>query len=142
MKDGYSTYRRVKVDTADQGKLILICYDVAIKSCKISLEKFGSASAIEERTKLLFKAQDAIAELMGALNMDVGEIAKNLYRIYEYLMHRLVEANIKSDQSCVEDVLKHLESLREAWVIAIDNIKKESLDGTEPVLQQNFALTV
>lgn len=134
--NGYSAYRTANVETADQGRLILIAYDVAIKHCKISLGQFGDFKVIEERTKHICKAQDAVTELMNALRMDVGEIAHNLHRLYDYILRRLVEANIKNDRVRVEEVLKYLEELREAWSQAIANLRKEkAMANAEPVLQ-------
>jgi flagellar protein FliS len=71
--------------------------------------------------------------------MDVGEIAHNLYRLYDYILRRMVEANIKNDKSRIEEVLGYLVDLRDAWSQAIFNLKRESVDANEPVLQ-NFAL--
>ena len=77
-----------------------------------------------------------MTELMSALRMDVGEIARNLYRLYDYILRRLVEANIKNDRTRVEEVLKYLESLREAWSQAIANLRKEkAVADAEPALQ-------
>lgn len=126
MSNGYETYRSVNVDTAGQGKLILIAYDVAIKHCKLAVPMFGSARSIEERTRHLFKAQDAISELMGALRLDVGDIGRNLYRIYDYMLRSLVEANVKDSGTKVQEIITHLETLRDAWCEAIENVKKEA----------------
>jgi flagellar protein FliS len=135
-RNGYIAYKTANVETADQGKLILIAYDVAIKHCKISLGQFGSFQMIEERTRHICRAQDAVTELMRALRMDVGEIARNLYRLYDYMLRRLVEANIKSDRARVEEVLKYLEDLRDAWSQAIANLRREKMVAeAEPALQ-------
>jgi flagellar protein FliS len=68
--------------------------------------------------------------------MDVGEIARNLYRLYDYMLRRLVEANIKSDRARVEEVLKYLEELRDAWSQAIANLRREKMVAeAEPALQ-------
>lgn len=135
MKNGYTVYRNTSIDTADQGKLILIAYDVAIKHCKLALEKFGSRELIEERTKHIFKAQDAITELLTALKLDVGDIALNLYRLYDYMLRCLVEGSIKSNKEKVEEVLTHLQDLRDAWSEAILKLKRES--GESAVMQDN-----
>ncbi len=133
---GYIAYKTANVETADQGRLILIAYDVAIKHCKISLGQFGNFQLIEERSKHICRAQDAVTELMSALRMDVGEIARNLYRLYDYILRRLVEANIKNDRARVEEVLKYLESLRDAWSQAIANLRKrKAVTESEPALQ-------
>lgn len=126
MKQGYSAYQSANVDTADQGKLILICYDVAIKHCKLAIEKFDDKQLLEERTKHLFKVQDAITELLSALKMDVGEIAHNLYRLYDYMLRSIVEASIKHNKEKVSEVLGYLEDLRGAWAEAIIKVKRET----------------
>jgi flagellar protein FliS len=133
MNQGYTAYKTVGVDTADQGRLILIAYDVAIKHCKLALENFGDRTTIEARTKHLLKAQDALGELMGSLNIDTGEIAKNLYRLYDYMMRSLVQANVKGTSEKVTEVLSHLQVLRDAWSEAIQKIKKETALANAPV---------
>ena len=97
MQQGYQLYRSANVETADQGKLILIAYDVAIKHCRLAMDKFGDYRLIAERTKHLFKVQDAITQLLSALRLDVGEIAHNLYRLYNYMLRTLVQAGIKGE---------------------------------------------
>ncbi len=128
MKDAYSTYKTANVDTADQGKLILIAYDVAIKHCRFALEKFSDYTGIEERTKHLFKVQDAISELMSSLKLEIGEIAQNLYRLYDYMLRRLVEANAKNDPKCVKEVLGYLLDLRSAWGDAIQDLRNQNAE--------------
>ncbi|HEX2956945.1 MAG TPA: flagellar export chaperone FliS [Chitinispirillaceae bacterium] len=131
MKQGYNAYRSANVDTADQGKLILICYDVAIMHCKQAIEKFDKYELIEERTKHLFKAQDAITELLSALRMDVGEIAHNLYRLYDFMLRSLVSSSVQNDKKKVSDVLGILELLRDAWSVAIQKVKTETAANVE-----------
>ncbi len=126
MKQGYDAYKSANVDTADQGKLILICYDVAIKHCKLALEKFDDRTLLEERTKHLFKVQDAITELLSALKMDVGEIAVNLYKLYDYMLRSIVEASIKHKKEKITEILGYLEDLRSAWAEAVIKVKQDS----------------
>ncbi len=128
MKDAYSTYKTANVDTADQGKLILIAYDVAIKHCRLALENFSDYKIIEERTKHLFKVQDAISELMSSLKLDVGEIAQNLYRLYDYMLRRLVHANANGEPECVKEVLGYLLDLRSAWGDAVQDLRNQNAE--------------
>jgi len=142
MNKAHSAYQNVNIDTASQGKLILIAYDIAIKHCKMALDGFGVASRIEERTKHLFKAQDAISELMSALRLDVGEIAQNLYQLYDYMLRNLVESNIKDDKTKTTEVIGYLETLRDAWVSAIDTVKKSGAPAAmEQAPQTGFAIS-
>ena len=126
MQQGYAAYRNASIDTADQGKLILIAYDVAIKHCKLAIEKFEMVEKIEERTKHLFKAQDAVSELLGALRIDVGEVAQNLYKLYDYILRSLVDAGVKNNRGKIVEVVGYLENLRDAWSEAILKVKCES----------------
>ncbi len=139
MRDAYAVYRDANVDTADQGKLILIAYDVAIKHCKLALDKFDDRAQIEQRTKHLLKVQDAISELMGALKLDVGKIAQNLYSLYDYMLRRLIHANARGDDAAVKEVLGYLSDLRAAWNDAISSLKKAR--SQETATAQNFAIT-
>jgi flagellar secretion chaperone FliS len=126
VKQGYMAYQSANVDTADQGKLILIAYDVAIKHCRLALEKFADPQLIGERTKHLFKVQDAVTELLSALRLDVGEVAHNLYRLYDYMLRSMVQAGVKNDKGKVEEVLGYLVDLRGAWEVAIAKTKADA----------------
>ena len=80
---GYSNYKSANVDTADQGKLIVIVYDWAIRHCKMAKEKMANGD-VEKRARMLEKAQGAITELMVSLNMEKGgEISRKLYSLYD-----------------------------------------------------------
>jgi flagellar secretion chaperone FliS len=142
MNSGYGAYRAMHVETADKEKLILIVYDVAIKHCRIALEQFGDKTKIMERTRHVCKAQDAVNELISSLRMDVGEIANKLYSLYDYIVRKMVEANIKNDPSKIEEVLVYLVDLRGAWSQAIINLRKESIsEFTDEPIMENFAIT-
>lgn len=122
MNQGYNAYKTANVDTADKGKLIIICYDVAIKHGHAALG-MDAKKELESWVKHVYKMQDAVSELISSLNMDVGEISVNLYRLYEYILHRLTKAVVKVDQEPIKEVLKYLEDLRGAWKVAIQNVK-------------------
>lgn len=123
MKQGYLAYRNANVDTADQGKLILIAYDVAIRHCKLALEIFDDQHRLGERTKHIFKVQDAVTELLSALRLDVGDVARNLYRLYDYMLRSLVQAGVKNEKNKVEEILRYLVDLRGSWEVAIAQSK-------------------
>jgi flagellar protein FliS len=135
MKQGYSTYKAANVETADKGKLIIICYDVAIKEGRRALLLDDSYTNIEQRTKHLYKMQDAITELLISLNLDTGEIAKNLYSLYEYMLHRLTRAVTERDNDPVKEILDYLTDLRDAWKVAIQEVKSQG--GIDNLRREN-----
>lgn len=126
MNQGYTAYKNASIDTADQGKLIIIAYDVAIKHAKLALDKFEDYKLIEQRTKHLFKVQDAVSELLSSLNLESGEIAINLYKLYEYMLKTLVDAGVKGDKEKLREVLGYLETLKSAWAEAALKVKAQS----------------
>ncbi len=119
--NNYDQYRQIAVQTAGPGKLLLMLYDgltVFLKQAVQAVEdgEFGEAH------RCLIRAQDIITELMCTLDMKY-EVAKNLFRIYDYLKRRLVEANVKKDSSIVEEVLGLVAELKETWEQIIEPSK-------------------
>ena len=69
---------------------------------------------------------------MVSLDMEKGgEIAKNLLSLYTYIKKEIFTANINKDPKPIENVVKYLAELQEAWV-SIDSTKvnnKQALLG-------------
>jgi flagellar secretion chaperone FliS len=68
---------------------------------------------------------------MLSLNMDGGgEIAQNLFSLYVYFKKRLIDSNIKKEPDGINEVLKHLKDLRDAWdQIASKESKNDAVQG-------------
>lgn len=110
----YKEYRRTQVAASSQRDLILMMYAAAIRNAKDGKEAI-LAGKTQEANGALLKAQDIIFELMGSLRLDVGEIATNLYSLYEYIISQLAQANIHKDTERIDQVVDMLTELREAW---------------------------
>lgn len=128
----YSAYRKVDVETASQGKLVVMLFNGAIhraEEAKRQLEKNSNAAAHNN----LIRAQEILGELRGALNMKAGTIAANLDRIYEYLQHLLIQANLRKDGTFIDECLTHLVSMRDTWEEAFRDVARESaVQGVAP----------
>ena len=131
MNMGYDVYKTANVETADKGKLLIICYDVAIKHGSIVAEMSSDFKNIEERNKHLYKMNDAISELISSLNFEVagGEIATNLYRLYEYMQYKINMAIAHSDHSHIKEILTYLTDLRDAWKVAAQSVRMTANGG-------------
>ena len=113
--NNYDAYKSTEISTANQGKLIVMLYDGAIRFLRIAMDNMQPRTYDVVNTHII-KAQDIITELMLALNMDQGgEIAENLFNIYAYLKKRLLEGNISKEVSVLEEVIQRLEELKGAW---------------------------
>ncbi|HPJ34474.1 MAG TPA: flagellar export chaperone FliS [Spirochaetota bacterium] len=114
-KNPYNQYKQTQITTANQGKLIVMLYDGAIKFLNIAIENMDPKTYDVVNNNII-KAQDIITELLLSLNMEEGgEISQNLFNLYMYFKRELLEANIKKDPEIVNHVLKMLKELRDAW---------------------------
>lgn len=114
MNSPVSVYKQQQVNTVSKEKLVLMLYDGEIKFLKKALEAIA-AKNIEEAHYNIIRAQDILIGLMSGINMSAGQIAENLFNLYEYMYSRLVEANISKEVSLVEEVLVMISDLRDTW---------------------------
>jgi flagellar secretion chaperone FliS len=120
----YGAYKRVDVETASQGKLIVMLLNGAIQraeEAKRQAEK-GRNDAVHNN---LIRAQDIVNELRSALDMKAGDIAHGLDRVYEYCQHLLVQANIRKSPVPIEECVEHLTGLRDTWQELFEKMAKE-----------------
>ncbi len=126
----YAQYQRTQVETADQGRLLLMLYEGALRflgRARRALE----AQDKETANNNMVRAQEIIAELMSALDLNAGEVALSLFRLYEYMHYLLVQANIKKDRELLGQVEGMLLELREAWRGAIGTGEAAAPGGAE-----------
>jgi len=106
-------------------------FDAAVRKLHFA-KKAVLEKKIEEGHVELTKVQKIFAELMVALDFEKGgELANNLFRIYDFVYHHLVKANIKQDAHMIEEVIPIVENLREGWTKAVDKFLSESDPGVE-----------
>jgi flagellar protein FliS len=113
-QDVSSLYRQNHIRTADQGRLILMMYNHAIFSLRQAEEKI-EAKDFYQKDQLIIKAQDIILELLSSLNFKAGKIAYSLERLYNYMVRRLIMASQNCDRKVLQEVIKLLNELKEAW---------------------------
>ena len=125
----YRRYRQVQVATASRVKLVVMLYDGAVNFLKQAAAA-GNAGQDEEMGRLLGRAQDIVFELWATLDLEAGEIAGNLYRLYEYIDGRLVAAVISRETAPLEEALVLLAGLRQAWQAVAETNVEQKGDGT------------
>ena len=112
-------YLKDQVETASPEQILLLLYDGAIKFLRIARNAL-QAQEWEKSHQHLIKTQNILIELMTSLNMEMGgDMARNLYRLYDYYIWSLVQANIHRDVDRVDEVLTHLKNLKQTWEQAI-----------------------
>jgi flagellar secretion chaperone FliS len=114
MQKPYEQYRQTQIGTANQGTLIVMLYDAALKKLRLACSNIEQKKFDEVNTCLI-RAQEIVTELNVTLNMDAGDIAQNLRSIYVFSNMQLIEANMKKDIRMIRDVMDILATLKEAW---------------------------
>jgi len=110
-----SEYRKAEVNTSDRVKVISLLYDGAINFIKVARKRIELGD-IAGKGLYIGKASSVVGELLSSLNMEEGgEIAKNLSRLYDFVMDRLINANMKNDEKALDEAEKVLDVLRSAW---------------------------
>ena len=113
--NGIQIYRKTNVVTADPKRLVLMCYEGAIDCLKIGKQKLTEKD-YEGKGKNIAKARDIISELKSSLNFEQGgTIAANLDSLYNFMLKRIMEADLENDVQAFEDVIGILVDLESAW---------------------------
>lgn len=110
---GYAAYNNNKVMTASPGELTLMLYEGAIKFCNIAVVAIEERN-IEKAHQNIVKVENIIEEFQSTLNHKYP-VAKDFDKVYKYLMDRLREANFRKDKAILEEVLRHLRTMRDTW---------------------------
>lgn len=124
LQNGYANYANNKILTASPAQLTLMLYDGAIKFCNIAIAGI-EANDIEKAHNNIRKVQKIIEEFRSTLDFKYP-VAKDFDRIYEYLLYRLRQANIHKDKEMLEEVLKHLRTMRGTWEEVMKGAKQRA----------------
>jgi flagellar protein FliS len=115
MSRGADVYRRTNVHTRSPLELVVMLYDGALQSLGEARAAIGRKD-VPARVKAISHAMAILTELQGTLNVkEGGKIAEELDRLYAYAINRLLDVTTKHDAKGVDDVLKILTPLRDAW---------------------------
>lgn len=113
MNKAYAMYGNSKINTASPAELTLMLYEGAIKFCNIAVMGVEK-NDVQKAHNNIIKTQRIIEEFQITLNHDYA-VAEDFDRVYNYLLKRLREANIKKDKEILEEVLRHLRTMRDTW---------------------------
>ena len=106
-------YGARKVETATPAELTLMLYEGTIKFCNIAMGAIEKKD-YEKANINIQKARKIIVELQTTLDHKYP-VAEDFDRIYDYIFHKLEQANIKKDPEILEEAFEELRDLRDAW---------------------------
>lgn len=112
-RNAYAAYNNSKIMTASPAELTLMLYDGAIKFCNIAIAAIGK-NDVEKAHNNIMKTERILIEFQTSLDHKYP-VAKDFDQVYTYLISRLRDANLKKDPEILEEVLKHLRTMRDTW---------------------------
>ncbi len=136
-KHGARQYGKVAVgseaDFANPHRLVQMLMEGALE--KIAVAKgHMDRHEYEAKGKHINWAISIINGLRGSLNMEEGgDMANNLDNLYDYLVRRLSEANLKNDLLILDEVSSLLLEIKSAWDAMPDEIKQPAGGPGKPV---------
>lgn len=116
-----TAYGHVQVETgvsgADPHKLVEMLYDGALDAIARARGAMARGD-VEAKGQAVGQAVRIVEEgLRSALNRkDGGDVAENLNNVYIYITARLTHANLRNDDAALQECVKLLTPIRDAWV--------------------------
>lgn len=108
-------YRQTQIQSRSPLELVVMLYDgadTALRSAREAIERGDR----EAKRQAISRGLAILSELQSTLNVrEGGEIALELDRLYSFAIARLIEGNAANAAAPVDEVLRVLGPLREAW---------------------------
>jgi flagellar protein FliS len=122
IKNYQSIGTQTSIVDADPHRLIQLLFEGA--SSRIAAAKGHiDLKEYDKKSKQINSGISIIGGLQDSLNLEAGEIAQNLERLYNYMIRRLFEASVRNDIAMLDEVSKLLNQIKSAW----DEIRDEAL---------------
>lgn len=113
--NAYNAYKNNSVNHAPKEQLLLMLVDGAVKFAKMGRQAIVD-NDIKKAHNNIVKTQDIYYELMETMDLSQGgNWAKDLMRIYDFIVHRLGDANMKKDVCILDEVIPLIEDIRDTW---------------------------
>ena len=128
----YQRYQENKIEGSSQGEMIILLYEGAIKFMYEAIN-FIEVKNIQNAHDKIIKVQRIINELMITLDFEAGgEIATNLYNLYDFVMNELIKANIKKEAEGLNNSIEILQELLGAWKVVIQQEEENKIEEEKP----------
>ena len=137
----YGAYEQGSVLSSESPmQLIIALYEGGISAVQ-EAERRLEARDIMARAKAITKASNIVAELRFSLKRDAADsegLTANLSRLYDYMLRRLLEANMKQTAEPLVEVEGLLRTMLEGWNVVAEREKTaaatQAIEHTQPEL--------
>ena len=125
-KNARAAYVKNDLENLSREEIVVKLYEALRIRLQAAIEEINDGN-IAKKAEHLSRALAIVLELQASLDMEQGgEIAANLNDLYDYLVSDLLMANLKNDTQKIEEALKVVEPLLEAWTEIAKGKKPEA----------------
>jgi len=125
-----ASYQKVQATTASPGQRVVMVYKAIVKnleSASADCDKTDDPERFERINQSIQGADQMIRELKIALDKNAGgELAENLDALYAFWRRHLLKANMEKSKQKIEEILKMVREMTDAWVAAERNVRNEA----------------
>ncbi len=102
-------------ETISPARQIVMLYDGAMR--RVAQARAAILERrVEDRYRHVMQAHAIINSLQAVLDLERGgEVARLLDRLYGYILHRLVQINLRDDPAICDELAARLGELRSSW---------------------------
>jgi flagellar protein FliS len=108
-------YHQTQIQSQSPLELVVMLYDGALRFLQVAADATRRNDLVAKREGMS-RSMAILAELQNTLNLqDGGAVAQSLDHLYTYINGRLIDANAQKDPAPMEEAIRLLRPLRDAW---------------------------
>lgn len=116
--NAYNVYKNNSVNYSSKEQLLLMLLDGAVRFSKVARQAIADKD-VKRAHEFIIKTQNIFYELIATLDVSkAGDWGKNMVSIYEFIIKRLIDSNIKKDIDIINEVIPLIEDIRDTWTEA------------------------
>ncbi|MGH4121134.1 flagellar export chaperone FliS [Clostridium sp.] len=113
--NAFNTYKNNSVNFASKDQLLLMLVEGATKFAKIGRQAIIDRD-VKKAHENIVKTQNIFYELMVTLDVAKGgEWAESLMKVYDFIVRRLADANMKKSEEIMNEIIPLIDDVRDTW---------------------------
>lgn len=117
----------LRITQGNKSNLVVVTYDIILKYLEDAKNSY-QAGDVEQFVSQIKKANEFLAELMGALDLQYP-VARNLLNIYEFIQKMFLKATFQKKPDSLDGLESMLTDLRDAFMEVAKQDKSTAIAG-------------
>ena len=113
--NAYNIYKNNSINFASKSQLLLMLVNGGDRFAKMGKQAILDKD-IKKAHENIVKAENIFYELMATLDVSkAGKWGKSLMAVYDFIVRRLTDANLKKDAAIMDEVIPIIENVKDTW---------------------------